>query len=54
MKKIFKSWSALFLPLGLETKLTRAWTAHGGESDYNNVADKIDFIFANRWDDVVV
>jgi len=53
VKKIFSHWSALFLPLGLETKLTRAWTAHGGELEYNIVADQIDFIFANRWDDVV-
>src|SRR5450759_549640 len=53
VKKLFSRWSALFLPLGLETKLTHAWTARGSELEYNVVVDQIDFIFANRWDDVV-
>src|SRR5450759_158629 len=53
VKKIFNGWSTLFLPIGGPTKVSRASVSRGGEQDFECDGEHTDFIFANRWDDVV-
>ncbi|CAM6101053.1 unnamed protein product [Calypogeia fissa] len=51
-KKIWRGYHAIYLPLGKETKLTKAFTARGGELGRFCKPD-YDCIIAPLWSDVV-